>query len=128
MEQAVMHARLVDIARLGVGDTEVVVASVFVDFVFELLVQSKYVVHQISLKFLHILLASLAPQKFLPRFEQVFYRNDIVVGMSEQNPRVDPPPAGIFCPCWSISKSPICCGMNTMLPYRKSTAIQLVKE
>jgi len=47
--------------------------------------------HQISLKFQYIELFALALAEFLPRVEQVFDRNDIVVGMSEQNPLMTPP-------------------------------------
>ena len=50
------------------------------------------VVHEVRLKLLYILLLPFASQKLLPRFEQVFYRNDIVVGMQENTSLTTPPP------------------------------------
>lgn len=44
--------------------------------------QSKHVAHEVMLKFHHIFLFSFPGYEFSPRTQQVFYRYDIVEGMS----------------------------------------------
>jgi endonuclease IV len=44
-----------------------------------------YVIHQAQLELLHIFARLLTFYKLLPRFEEIFERNDMLVGMSELN-------------------------------------------
>ncbi len=92
VEQPVAHAGLVDVARLGVGDFEMLIWAVAVGFIFEIAVERGDLIYQVSLKLQDVYLLALAVEKLLPRRKQIFDRNDTVVGMSELFPRVDPPP------------------------------------
>lgn len=52
--------------------------------------------HEVQLKFLHILFTSFATDKSLPCRKKIFQRNDMLVAMDElhntNNPRTSPPP------------------------------------
>ena len=92
MKQAVPHHRFMNIARLRVGDIESVISAVDICFHFQFIMQGKDVVHQPSLEFLHVFFIPLAAHEFFPRLKQILYRDDILVGMSEQTSLTDPPP------------------------------------
>lgn len=66
MQQAISHARLVNITRLGVGDFEVVVPTVYVCPILKFPVKSQNIAHQVYLKLLRVYLALLPAQKFFP--------------------------------------------------------------
>jgi hypothetical protein len=92
MEQAVAHARLVDITRFGIADFEVTIRRVPICFALQCKVQSKNIIHQTILKLLYISLPALASHKLLPGEKQIFNRDDILVGMRELEPLMSPPP------------------------------------
>lgn len=92
VQQTITHACFVNAPWLRVGNVECVVRAVRVRTRGKITVQCKHVVHQLVLKLLHILFLSLSPHKFLPRFEQVFDGNDILVCMSELNSTNATPP------------------------------------
>ena len=93
MQQSVTHTGFMNISWLGVGYVEGVVATMNVRFDLEFLVEIKNIVEQPILKFLYVRFLLLSPQEFLPRCKQIFYRNDIVVGigMSDPSPQMPPP-------------------------------------
>ncbi len=51
MQKTITHARLVDIARLGVADFKMFVASMSVRFILQLLVKLSDLIYQVTLKF-----------------------------------------------------------------------------
>lgn len=81
VEKPIAHARFVDIARLRVIDFEVFIPSMLVGARDKIGVEFRNILYKIVLKRLHIFLLLLATGKFLPCIEQIFGRNDIVVGM-----------------------------------------------
>ena len=97
MEQSVPHARFVDVAWFWVGDVERVIRRMCVGFCSKLAVERDDVGHQVSLKLQDIFSHFLTRQKLLPRKEEIFDRNDMLVCMSELNPshtqKSTPPPA-----------------------------------
>ena len=93
MQEPVAYGRLVDVARLGIGDLEGVITAVAIRFLFQVVMKIEDIVHQRVLEFLHVVLLALTCRKLLPCGEQVFERNDIFIGMNELNPsRPTPPP------------------------------------
>ena len=92
VQQSVAHACLVYVARLRVGYLKRVVTCMLIYFFAQLSVQCSDLIYQISLELQHIKLAPLASAKLLPRFEQIFYRDDIFIYMSEDSLRATPPP------------------------------------
>jgi len=98
MQEPIADRSLVDVARLRVVDFECFVCAVAVRFGFEIVVERKDVVHQAMLKILHVFLLALPTDKLAPRGEQILDRNDILVGMSENNPtRPTPPRTNVAC-------------------------------
>ena len=98
VKQPVAHARLMDVAGLGVGYLERFVYAVAVRPIFQVAMERKNIIHQLVLKLLHIFFLPLASDELPPRSKQIFPRDDILVGMSELNPpRVSPPPTGFAC-------------------------------
>jgi hypothetical protein len=87
-----------DIAGFWVGYFEVFVSAVLVCFLFEVVVQLHNVLHQTVLKLLYINFLSFSTDELLPGREQVFYRNDTLIGMSENSfdskvtPTIEPSP------------------------------------
>lgn len=51
---------------------------------------------EVMLKLLHVLFVPLSAYELFPGEEQIIYRNDIVIGMSELNIPGTPPPAKTF--------------------------------
>ena len=90
--------------------------------------QSNDLIYQVTLKFKNIEFIAFAFAKLLPRLEQIFDRDDILIGMSETSLRVDPPPAGLSCLFWSESNKLICSGMSIILRYQKSIATRLGRK
>jgi hypothetical protein len=106
MQQAVAHACFVYVAGLGVADTKVFVPAVLVCALFQVALEREDVVHECVLEFLHVLLLALAAHEFTPCGEQVFYRDDILVWMSELNAtRTTPPPSRPLLPVLERIKS-----------------------
>src|SRR3989344_2769163 len=79
MPEPVAHARLVDVARLGVAYPEVVVAAVAVCACREVLVETEDVCHQVPPELLHINACALPFYEFSPRVKQILDRDDILV-------------------------------------------------
>src|SRR3989344_5308743 len=96
VQESVTHGRLVDVARLGVADTEVFVAAMAICSLLQIRVKCVDMIYQITLKHEYVVLASFAPSEFLPRGEQVLDRDDIVIGMSELPSRTVSPPLIYF--------------------------------
>lgn len=92
MQEPVAHACLVDVARLRVAYLEVVISAMRIGACRKLAMQAEDVVHQAMLELLHVFLVALPMDKFFPSGEQILDGDDIFVGMSENNPRVTPPP------------------------------------
>ena len=95
VEQAVADGCFVDIARLRVGDLEMLVAAVTVRLVPQIAMKRENIVHETKLELLHVALMPLSFQEFTPCAKQILDRNDILVGMSELNssfPKSSPPP------------------------------------
>ena len=123
MYQSVTHARLVNITAFGVGYDKMFVATMSVDVQLEVVVQLKNIVHEIRLEFEDVRSVTFPSPKFCPRSEEIFYRDDRIVGMSETT--LKNPPA-IFSRFWSESKRLICSGMSIILSYRGTIGIALV--
>ncbi len=68
------------------------VARVAVGFVYELGVEGGDLINKLTLKLKNIKFIAFAFAKLLPRFEQIFDRDDILIGMSKNTLGVDPPP------------------------------------
>ncbi len=79
MQKPVSHACFVYVARLRVAYFEVLVAAVAISASREIGMKRENIGHQGTLEFLHIPLLSFTAHKLLPRREQIFERNDIVV-------------------------------------------------
>ena len=85
MQKPVPNARLMNIARFRIGDFEMLICRVRIFFRGKLTMERDKVRHQISLEFLHVFARSLAADKFFPRLEEIFERNDIIVCMLKSN-------------------------------------------
>lgn len=97
MKQAVANFCLMNIPWFRVGDVKSVIRAMPIGFLFKLVMQKKNIVHKSQLKLLDIFFLSFAFYKFLPRAEQIFYRNDIVISMSELNhPLNSTPPRALL--------------------------------
>ena len=79
VDDPVAHARLVDVARLRIVHLERLVDSVPVGFRDKLGVEVDEVLHETELECLYVFPRTLAARKFLPRFEEIFERDDIGV-------------------------------------------------
>ena len=93
MQESISNRSFVDISGLGIRDVEGVIGAVGVGFVFQIIMQRKDIIHQVKLEFLDIFLISLTFQKFFPCFENIFKRDDIIIGM---NTPVRTPPQSDF--------------------------------
>ena len=82
MQQPVLNARFVNIARLRVIDPERLIGTVLIGFVSKFAVQGEDIVDQMNRKSFDVLSATLIAEKFTPRGEQIFRRNDIMVDMT----------------------------------------------
>src|SRR5665213_465614 len=98
MEKPVSHSRLVDISWLRIGNVEGMISGMGICFCLEISVQSENVVGKPVLELLHVSFAALPFQEFLPCFEQIFDRNDIVVhhDLFKKNTFKNPPPLVLF--------------------------------
>ena len=85
-----------NVAWFRVVDLEGFVGAVSICFVFQIAVERENVVHQVMLEILHILFLSLAADELLPRREEIFDGDDILVGMSENNSSRPTPPARLL--------------------------------
>ena len=83
MQKSVADCGLVDIARLRVGNTKMLISAMFVRLLFQIAMESKNVSHEMSLEFLHVGFFALPFQKFAPCFKEIFDRDDILVRMIE---------------------------------------------
>lgn len=79
VQKPVAHARLVYIARLRVGDFEMLVAAMRVRASRKVAMKREDIVHQSVLKLLHIFLLPFSAYELFPRGKQIFNRNDILV-------------------------------------------------
>lgn len=85
MQKPIPDARFMNVARFRIGDFEMLVCRMDVHFRNKLEVERDDVRHQISLEFLHVFTRSLAADKFFPRLEKIFERNDIIICMLKSN-------------------------------------------
>jgi len=83
MQKPITDIRLVDISRFRIGNAECLISSMAIGSVFQILMQSEDVIRQKILEILNVFLVSFSLQKFPPGSEQVFKRNDILIGMNE---------------------------------------------
>ncbi len=90
MQKSVAHHGFVDVAWLGVRDVEGVITTMSVCFVCEISMDGEDIVEKVILEKLHIHLTPFSTNKFFPRIEQIFYRNDTIVRMSELFPMHTP--------------------------------------
>lgn len=72
MQQAVPHARLVDVAWLWIGNLECLVCAVPIRLRGEIAMECDDVGHQVAFEFLHVLARFFPARKFLPRVENIF--------------------------------------------------------
>ena len=80
VDEPVAYVRLVDVARLRVGNLEVVIAAVLIDAFRQIMMKHEYIGHQVTPEFLHISPLAFPSCKLPPRVKQILYRNDIVIG------------------------------------------------
>ncbi len=85
MKKSVTHKGFMDTPRLRIGNTECEVSSMVVRFIFQISMKLEYVICESILKLLHIFLGALTLQEVTPSTEQVFCRDDIVIGMNTLN-------------------------------------------
>jgi hypothetical protein len=69
MDEPIAHARFVDVARLRVGYFEMFISTMTIGARSEVVMKLKYILHQMSFKFLHIPTLPLPSHEFLPRIE-----------------------------------------------------------
>ena len=92
VDQSVTHACLVNIAWLGIVDLEMLVAAMSVHLLFELLMKSNEIVHQVPLELLHIALVSFTLTEFSPGEKEIINRNYSFKIMTQIPARSAPPP------------------------------------
>ena len=85
MQKPVPNAGFMNITRFRIGDFEMLICRVRIYFGGKLAMKRDDVRHQISLEFLHVFARSLAADKFFPRLEEIFERNDIIICMLKSN-------------------------------------------
>lgn len=83
MEHPVTHDRFVNVSRLGIGNVECGIASMLVGPVVQHGMEFDQIVGELSLEFHDITLMPFPTDEVIPRREDIFYRYDIVVFMSE---------------------------------------------
>ena len=93
VEEPVAYARLVDVAGLWVRYFEVAVTAMLICSRRKVVVKNENILHEISLKFLHISAFSFPLYELSPRFKEIIYRDDILIGMSALDSLKRPPPA-----------------------------------
>jgi len=79
MEEAVSHAGLMNRTGFWVRDTEGMVGTVGIGFVYEVTMKREDIVHQVQFECLHVLFLGLASYELLPGLEEIFGRDDIIV-------------------------------------------------
>jgi hypothetical protein len=72
VEKPVPHACLVNISWLWIRNIESIISPMDIGFVFEVSMESEYVVGKPVLEFLYIFLAPLPFKEFFPCLEQIF--------------------------------------------------------
>ena len=95
MKQSISYRRLVDISWPRIAYIKSVVSAVFVGFCKKIPMKVQDIIHKPKLKILDVFFTPFVFYKLRPGTKQVFYGNDIVIGMSELNPsRIlkSPPP------------------------------------
>ena len=85
MQKPVTNACFMNITRFRIGDFEMLICRMRIFFHGKLAVKRDDVRHQISLEFLHVFPRSLAADEFLPRLEEIFERDDIIICMMKSN-------------------------------------------
>lgn len=69
-------------AWFGVGDAKGVVETMFVRSGHQVTMQGEDVIHEMEFKLLYVFFLGLASHEFFPSLEEIFWRNDIMVGGS----------------------------------------------
>lgn len=82
VEQSISHCRLVDTARLGIGDAECLIRRMSIAFGCKISVQQNNVGHEVMSEFLNIFSRPLSIHKLSPCLKEIFKRNDMMVRMS----------------------------------------------
>ena len=86
MQKPVPNAGFMYIARFRISDFEMLIYQMRIFFGGKLTVEHDKICHQISLKFLHVFACSLAADKFFPRLEKIFERNEESCDTANANP------------------------------------------
>lgn len=77
MKQAILHGRLMDIARLWVANIERTVRPMPIRMRNEIPMEQKDMVHEAQREFLNIRFISLADNKFRPCLQKIFDARDV---------------------------------------------------
>lgn len=83
VKKPIANARFVNIARFWIVNTKSLIRSVAICLLRQFAVQFEYVIGQMNRKLLNVFASALAFEEFAPCDEQVFHRNDIIVGMKK---------------------------------------------
>ena len=100
-----------------------------VTFCGKLHVERENIVHETTLKFLHVFSVTLATHKLLPCFEKILQRNNVAIRMNQFDiPHTSQNTPPDFCQYFRNSKTPTFFGMTITKPFQKFIATRLDKE
>lgn len=86
MHKPIAHARFVNITRFRVAYSEMFISTMAITPRNEILVECDDIVHQISCEFLYIFAIAFPYHELFPCSEQIFKRDDSVVGTRINTP------------------------------------------
>ena len=80
VEEPVSHGCFVNMAGFGVGDTKGMIGTMHIGFGHQVTMESQNIIHQVQFKLFYIFFLCFPSFELLPGLEEIFRRNDIMIG------------------------------------------------
>ena len=121
VHQPVTNRCLMNISWFWVVYFKCAISTVLIRLFRKFFVKRKNIVLKRKRKLTNIFSFSFATKKFLPCYEEIFYRNDIIIRMAESSLSLSLS-LSVVTPFFKELKRDICCGLLFLLILQKANA------